>query len=256
MIQKKCVVICFIICIPIIFHGLSLQKQLVQIRISYYLNQTNIPSVQLIQDIYQQINDLEKNKDQNLLFSYWGIVASELNLYYPSHNYLTLLTQFYKEHNKNINQSNSPQILQQTGEFALLMLKLDKKNSLKYLMDARTLFMKTLQKDSDNIYAKIGLGKWWAYDVIDENHMEFNHSLAQVRKYLEIDNLLYLQSSKDSWDKITLFNTYHILSILEMKVLNTEKSLNEFNNLLLLFPDSVMSHKLKKNYEQNIIEWF
>ena len=40
------------------------------------------------------------------------------------------------------------------------MLKLDEKNTLKYLMDARTFFMRSLQKDSKNISTKIGLGKW------------------------------------------------------------------------------------------------
>ena len=106
-----------------------------------------------MQDTYQEIKLLENGDQKNLLFSYWGILASELSLYYLEHDHLDLLTSAYKEHKKN-------KILSGTGELALLMLKLDEKNTLKYLMDARTFFMRSLQKDSKNISTKIGLGKW------------------------------------------------------------------------------------------------
>lgn len=253
---KKYIIIYYIFFTPIIFYSLPLQQELIQIRFSYYQEQTKIPTSQFIQDSYQEIKILENGDQKNLLFSYWGILASELSLYYSEHNHLILLRSAYKEHKKNIKKTISSQILQETGELALLMLKLDEKNSLKYLMDARTFFMRSLQKDSKNISAKIGLGKWWAYDVVTENHMEYNHSLAQAQKYLVLKNIVPFQESKDNWDKITAFNAYQALAIMELRVLNTSTSSSYFNSLSLLFPDAITSHLFKKYYKQNRIEWF
>ena len=62
-----------------------------------------------MQDTYQEIKLLENGDQKNLLFSYWGILASELSLYYLEHDHLDLLTSAYKEHKKNIKKTNSSQ---------------------------------------------------------------------------------------------------------------------------------------------------
>ena len=253
---KKYSIIYYIFFIPITFHSLPLEQELIQIRFSYYQQQTKIPASQFMQDTYQEIKILENGDQKNLLFSYWGILASELSLYYSEHDHLDLLTSAYKEHKKNIKKTKSSQVLQQTGELALLMLKLDEKNTIKYLMDARTFFMRSLQKDSKNISAKIGLGNWWAYDVVTEDHMEYNHSVAQAQKYLALKNIVPFEESKEDWDKITAFNAYQTLAILELRVLNTSKSLSYLDKSSLLFPNAIMGDLFKKYYKQNRIEWF
>ena len=49
--------------------------------------------------------------------------------------------------------------------------------------------------------------------------MEYNHSVAQSQKYLALKNIVPFEESKDNWDKITAFNAYQTLAILELRVL-------------------------------------
>lgn len=90
------------------------------------------------------------------------------------------------------------------GEFDLLMTKLDSENKTLYFLDARILFLNALKLDKNNIEARVGLGKWWALDVIENYSREYNHSFSQVEKYLS-DKVIaqLLKKTKGDGDQST-----------------------------------------------------
>jgi len=229
----------FVLITPL--YSLETTKQfsdkLTQIRINYYQDPSKIPSINTLKQIYEEITLYTNIQDRNLLISYWGIISTELLLYYHS-NYdkklVNQLNSIYKEYFNSIKSSKSSSILQRYGEFSLILIKLNPKKKLKYFLNARLLFLLSYRKDNKNNLAQLGLGKWWAHKVLRKKNMEFNHSISQANKYLDPKNILIY--SNDPWYKINLFNLYYTKYTLYLKSLNITKAYENLKLAKTLFP--------------------
>jgi len=238
----------------------EIEENIIKMRVSYYENKY-IPSSSELLSIYE--NDIKNTDDFESrvnLTALWGIVYTELTLYYyknTKQDNIETLTSLYKKHRVEVKRSKVSETFRLSGEFALLMLKLNPKNYVPYMQDTRSLFLKALVLDKNNIKAKFGIGKWWAYLVIDRNHREINNASSQVNKYLG-DAVLeeFKFSNIDAWDNVDLFNIYYIRSIFNMRTLNTEGGYDDLTKAKHFYPNSNIVQKLDDLYSRNIVKWF
>ena len=255
---KICILIFIVLLNSNILLSNEIEDNIIKMRISYYENKY-IPSSDKLLSMYE--NDIKNTDDfesRAKLTALWGIVYTELTLYYYTNikeSDIETLTSLYKKHRQEVKRSKVSETARLSGEFAFLMLKLHPSKYVVYMQDTRILFLKALVLDKNNIKAKFGIGKWWAYVVIDRNHREVNNASSQVNKYLG-DAVLEEFSGIDAWDSVDLFNIYYTRSIFNMRTLNTEVGYKDLTKAKKIHPNSNIVKKLDDLYGRNIVKWF
>lgn len=253
----KALLIIFVTVIPIFaeenIH--QIKNQIIQFRLNHY--QDTIPSINELNTLYQITESITDENEKLLLNIYFGISLGELLLYSQIDSDLEdVVTKIYTQSRKKIKKFKSSDLLQKMGEFSLIMTKFEPAKKMKYYLDARMLFMEALMMNKNNVKAKIGLGKWWALNIIQSTNREYNHALSQAEKYLSDKEIIKLQNQPiDEWDNIDLVNIYYIRSLVRMKSLSTEKSYVDLQNAKTLFPNFVLTDLLSNLYDQNTIAW-
>ena len=238
----------------------EIEDNIIKMRISYYEDKYIPSSGELLSMYENDIKNIYDFESRVNLTALWGIIYTELTLYYYTNvkqSDIETLTSLYKKHRQEVKRSKVSETARLSGEFAFLMLKLHPSKYVLYMQDTRSLFLKALVLDKNNIKAKFGIGKWWAYVVIDRNHREVNNATSQVNKYLGdavIDEFKF--KSIDAWDNVDLFNIYYIRSIFNMRTLNTQAGYKDLTKAKKIHPNSNIAKKLDDLYSRNIVKWF
>ena len=236
----------------------EIEDNIIKMRISYYDNKYIPSSSELLSMYENDIKNIDDFESRVNLTALWGIIYTELTLYYYTNikqENIETLTSLYKKHRQEVKRSKVSETARLSAEFAFLMLKLNPSKYVLYMQDTRSLFLKALVLDKNNIKAKFGIGKWWAYVVIDRNHREVNNAMSQVNKYLG-DIVIEEFKDIDAWDSVDLFNIYYIRSIFNMRILNTQVGYEDLIKAKKIHPDSNIVKKLDDLYARNIVKWF
>lgn len=231
-----------------------LKTSLQEVRFAYY-KENRIPSQQQIAKIFKKTQNVSQKDDKQLLSVLYGILMSEIILYSKNHtNMLSELENLYKNSRKSILKSKIPNHHQKLGDWALLLTQLNRKKERNYALDARTHYLYTLKYDKNNLQAKVGLGQWWAWNVITGNNREMNHSFSQAETYLSDTMISLLQDSLDKSNKFLIVRIYIIRSLLRLRMLKTKLAFEDLQKSSQIFPNFSGNTLIRNLYKQSKVQ--